>query len=143
MSIDNRWRHGSRALAIPPLPSRLRGSAGCLLAEAIFDVETGPEIYLAVLEEPSWCLPLAATRPFEVFCKPGLAQTDSGGVIFLIWRIAAESKNEVVREQFLNPNNINTIRILSAVAQQTHLKALVINSQASEVVDWFESKNNF
>jgi hypothetical protein len=111
--------------------------------EAAFDHERGPEIYLAVLEEPSWCLPLAATRPFNVFCKPGLAHTDNGAIIFLIWRIAAGSNNQVVREQFLNPSNIETIRTLSALSQQTHLKVLIINSQADEVVDWFEFENNF
>lgn len=143
MLRDNKWRRGRVALRIPPLPDRLRGSAGCLLVEATFDHNQGPEIYLAVFEEPSWCLPLAATRPFNVFCKPGLAQTDSGALIFLIWRIAAGSNNQVVREQFLNPDKIETIRTLSAVSQQTHLKVLIINSRADEVVDWFEFENNF
>lgn len=141
--MDNRWNHGSRHLHVPPLPEHLQGSAGCLLAEAIFDPDMGNEVYLAVLEEPSWCLPLAATRPFQVFCKSGLAETKNGGIIFLIWRIAAESKNEVVREQFLNPDNIRAIRDLSKLAQQTHLKVLIINARSSEVIDWFEFENDF
>jgi hypothetical protein len=139
----NKWKHESRELQIPLLPAGLQGSSGCVLARAIFDEEIGIEVYLAILEEPSWCLPLAATRPFKVFCKSGLAQTGNGGIIFLIWRIAGESNNEVVHEQYLNPDKINTIRDLSALAQQTHLKALVINSRASEVVDWFEFENDF
>ena len=143
MQRDNRWDKASRALQVPPLPAKLRGSSGCLLARAIFDEATGVEIYLAILEEPSWCLPLAATRPFKVFCKSGLAQTTNGAIIFLIWRLAGESDNETVHEQYLNPNNINAIRDLSMLSQQTHLKALVINSQASEVVDWFEFTNEF
>jgi hypothetical protein len=140
---DNKWRRGPVSLNVPRLPDRLRGSAGCLLVEAIFDQEIGPEIYLAVLEEPSWCLPLAATRPFNVVCKPGLAQTDNGALIFLIWRIAAASNNEVIREQFLNPNNIDAIRTLSTASRQTHLKVLIINSRTDEVVDWFEFENVF
>lgn len=143
MQTDNRWKRAARSLQVPPLPANLRGSSGCLLARAIFDEAIGVEVYLAILEEPSWCLPLAATRPFKIFCKSGLAHTGNGGIIFLIWRVAGESNNETVHEQFLNPNNINAIRDLSILAQQTHLKALVINSQGDEVVDWFEFSNIF
>jgi hypothetical protein len=140
---ENRWRLGPRALAVPPLPESLRGSSGCLLARAIFDEEVGVEVYLAILEESGWSLSLAAASPFNLFCKSGLGQTRSGSLIFLVWRIAAESKAESVHEQFLNPNNIETVRDLSALAQQTHLKALIINSQIGEVIDWFEFENDF
>jgi hypothetical protein len=124
-------------------PERLRQSSGCLLAEAIFDNVTGPEIYLAILEDPMWCLSLAATRPFKIFCKSGLAQTSNESIIFLIWRVAAESNNETVHEHFLNPHNPQTIRDLAMLAQQTHLKAVLISSPTSEVVDWFEFDNGF
>jgi hypothetical protein len=140
---DNKWKHGSRGIEVPPLPKRLRQSSGCLLAEAIFDSVTGPEIYLAILEDSMWCRSLAATRPFKIFCKSGLAQTGNGSIIFLIWRIAAESTAETVHEHFLNPNNIETIRDLVMLAQQTHLKSVLISSQTSEVIDWFEFENGF
>ena len=143
MHLDNRWTSGSRALVVPPLPPRLHGMSGCLLARAIFDEAVGVEIYLAILEEPSWCLPIAGMRPFKLFCKSGLAQTRHGGLIFLLWRVAAESPAETVREQFLNPNRVEVLKDLWALAQQTHLKALIINSLASEVVDWFEFQNEY
>lgn len=143
MRLDNRWKRGSRALVVPPLPPRLHGMSGCLLARAIFDDSVGVETYLAILEEPSWCLPIAGTRPFKLFCKSGLAQTRHGGLIFLLWRVAAESPAETVREQFLNPNRVEVLKDLWALAHQTHLKALIINSRASEVVDWFEFENDY
>lgn len=43
----------------------------------------------------------------------------------------------------MNADNITTIRDLSKLAHQSHLKALIINSRTSEVVDWFEFENNF
>ncbi len=141
--MENKWQKDLLSLAIPPLPKRWECESGCILVKAAFDEEIGPEVFLAVLEEPSWCLPLAVARPFNIFCKSGIAETEHGTIIFAVWTVAAGSPVQTVHEQFLNPNKIETIRLLSALAQQTHLKVLVINSRASEVINWFEFENEF
>src|SRR5260221_14650579 len=126
--MDNHWRHGSRVLRVPPLPAHLQGSSGCLLEQAIFDADVGIEVYLAILEEPSWCLPLAATRPFKVFCKSGLAETKYGGMIFLLSRIAVGFKNEVIHQQFFNSDKNTTKRDFFKRSQQNHLQTPIIKS---------------
>jgi hypothetical protein len=143
MVLKNQWKHPPRALTVPPLPERLRGKSGCLLARAIFDESVGTEVYLAVLEEPTWCVAIGEARPFKLLCRSGLARTAHGAIVFLLWRVAADSTVESVHEELVNPNHVEALKDLYLLTNQTHLKALIINSQTSKVVDWFEFENNF
>ena len=43
----------------------------------------------------------------------------------------------------LNPNNATTLSIMSALAQQSNLKVLLVNSWTSEVLQQFEILNTF
>ncbi|MGH7195114.1 MAG: hypothetical protein ACREJM_16495 [Candidatus Saccharimonadales bacterium] len=101
------------------------------------------EVYLAILEQPNWCLSIAGVKSFKLLCRSGVAETHYGSLIFCLWRVAAEAPAESIHEHFLNPNRAETLKDLWLLARQTHLKTLIINSQASEVVNWFEFENNF
>jgi hypothetical protein len=68
-------------------------------------------------------------------------RTTNGIVAYIVWSIAARSTAET--EQFLNPQNGETIALVSAVAQQSHLKALIADSHAGNICDWFEFENKF
>jgi hypothetical protein len=86
---------------------------------------------------------LVAGRPFQLFCKPVLARTDYGMLVVLLWSVRDRRKRVMGYEQFWNPNEEWTIRVLSELAQQTHLKAVVRDSLSGETVDWFEVESNF
>jgi hypothetical protein len=58
-------------------------------------------------------------------------------------RIAAHSPQEVLIEQFLNPNNIGTIRLVASAANQSHFKMLVINNRTAEVAAFVDFENVF
>jgi hypothetical protein len=46
-------------------------------------------------------------------------------------------------EHMLNPFDQDTQNLLSAVAKQSHIKAIVIDSSSGEVVGFYELKNDF
>jgi hypothetical protein len=46
-----------------------------------------------------------------------------------VWQIAASSPQEVMVEQYLNPQNIGTFRLIASAANQTHFKLVVVNNQ--------------
>jgi hypothetical protein len=58
-------------------------------------------------------------------------------------RIAAGSPQEVLIEQFLNPQNIGALRLVASVTNQTHLKLIVIDNQSSEVTAFVDFENVF
>ena len=46
-------------------------------------------------------------------------------------------------EHFLNPQKIETLRLVSSAANQTHLKLLIINNQTGEVGGFIDFDNVF
>ena len=143
MHKDNKWRNGPTTLEIPQLSSDLRGATGCCFQEAIFDPDVGQEVYLLILEEREYAEAYARTRPFNLLCTSGVVRTTHGIVAFLIWTVAAGSPAESQVEQFLNPSKLETIQLLSALGQQSHMKAMIVDSGSSSVCDWFEFENTF
>jgi hypothetical protein len=141
MRKHNKWSLGPTALAIPELDQRLLGATGCRFDKAIFDPKIGEEIYLSILETPDYATAYAQTRPFNLHAAQGLVRTKNGIVAFVVWSIAAGSPRQSDVEQFLNPNSVETIRLVSSLGNQTHLKALVIDSTSSSIRDWFEFEN--
>jgi hypothetical protein len=128
-------------LALPTLPSELVGVTGCRLQHALFDEQVGPEVYLAILEAGTGAMEVAATKPFQLFCKTGVGSTPHGLVAFCLWTTVKGSLDGPYWEQFLNPHHPGTIELLQQVGAQTHLKVLIIDSLTSEVVNWFEFEN--
>jgi hypothetical protein len=60
-----------------------------------------------------------------------------------VWQIAASSPQEVMVEQYLNPQNIGTFRLISSAANQTHFKLMVLNNQSGEVTAFIDFENVF
>jgi len=107
MKKKNRWVHGRKDFVLPELPADLKDRHGCLLQRITFDPSVAEEVCAAYLH-------------------PGLARTRHGLVAFIIWQIAAGSPQEVLTEQYLNPQNIDTIRLVASAGNQTHFMLLVI-----------------
>jgi hypothetical protein len=57
--------------------------------------------------------------------------------------LAAHSPQEVFIKQYLNPNHIGTIRLVSSAANQSHFKLLVINNQTTEVAAFVDFEKVF
>ena len=81
--------------------------------------------------------------PFDLIVHSGLVRTPHGIVAFLVWQIAASSPQEVMVEQYLNPQNIGTFRLISSAANQTHFKLVVVNNQSGEVAAFVDFENDF
>ena len=143
MRKANKWVRGPVTLNVPPLPPDLIGSTGCRFESAIFDPKIGVEVYLAVLEAPEYARAYSNTRPFNLFCAQGLVRTSHGVVAFIVWTVAANSSRETKMDQFLSAHSSETIALVSALGQQTHLKVLIVDNSTSQVCDWFEFENNF
>ena len=143
MRKENKWTKGPMRLIFPALPIELRGVSGCRLLTASFDSAVGDEVYLAILEAPEFCQRLAETRPFQVFCKSGVARTSHGLVLFLLFTVRDGTDEVASYELFLNPQAMRTYELLSGWGQQTHFKVVLLDNEAGQKRGWFEFDNNY
>jgi hypothetical protein len=101
------------------------------------------KICAVYMEEPAFADQYGKVHPFDLIAHTGLARTPHGVVAFIVWQIAAQSPQEVLIEQFLNPNDIRTIRLVASAANQSHFELLVINNQTTEVAAFVDFQNVF
>ena len=141
MRKENRWRHGRTNIVFPPLPPDLRGRHGCLFHRFTFDSAVGEEICVVYMEEPEFAAAFRKIDPFNLNANTGAVRTPHGLVAFILWTIAANSPEEVLIEQFLNPHKIETVRLVASVANQTHLKLFVIDNLNKETTAFVEFEN--
>lgn len=143
MKKENRWTHGTRDFVFPALSADLKGRHGCNLHRMTFDTTIGEEICAVYMEDPAYVDQFSKVHPFNLFAHTGLARTPHGLVAFIVWQIAAHSPQEVMVEQYLNPQNIGTIRLVASAANQTHFKLIVINNQTAETAAFVDFENVF
>jgi hypothetical protein len=143
MRKENRWTNGARDFVFPALPANLRGRHGCNLHLMTFDPAIGEEVCAVYMEDPSYVEQFSKVHPFNLIAHTGVARTPHGVVAFIVWQIAAHSPQEVMVEQYLNPQNIDTIRLVASAANQTHFKLIVINNQTAETAAFVDFENVF
>lgn len=143
MKKENRWTHGAINLVLPPLSDEFKGRYGCRLHQLTVDHSVGEEICAIYREEPDFVNQFRQVAPFNLIVHPGLLRTPYGVVAFIVWQIAARTPQEVMVEQYLNPQNIGTIRLVASAANQTHFKLIVINNQNGEVAAFVDFENVF
>jgi hypothetical protein len=95
------------------------------------------------MEEPDFADQYSKVVPFNLIVHSGLVRTPYGVVAFLVWQIAASSPQEVMAEQYLNPQNTGTVRLIASAANQTHFKLVVVNNQSGEVAAFIDYENVF
>ena len=110
----NKWLHGKIEFVAPALPKDLRGRTGCIFQKGVFDSKVGDEIFLLILEDKEFSMVLSKFLSFNLFCKTGVARTDYGLVAFLVFSVYDGPKYVSAYELFLNPHNMETIRMLSS-----------------------------
>jgi hypothetical protein len=143
MRKENRWTLGTRHFVLPGLPDDLKGRHGCRLHKATFDPSVGEEVFALYLEEPDFAHQYSQVSPFNLIVHFGLVKTPYGEVAFIIWLIAAGSSQEITIEQYLNPQNIEALRLIASAANQTHFKFVIMNNQDGEVGAFIDFENVF
>ena len=143
MHKDNLWVHGKREIVAPPLPDNLKYANGCLFQEAIFDHKVGSEIYLAILEELDYCETYGSLERIKIYCKTEAGRTNNGIIAFAIFSLLNRNEHLSDYELFLNPHNIKTLNMLSALGLQSFLKVVIYDSQRDRVCNLFEIDNSF
>jgi hypothetical protein len=143
MKKENRWSHGTMHFVMPAWPGDLKGRHGCALHRITFDASIGEEVCAIYMEEPDFADQYSKVVPFHLIVHSGLVKTPHGVVGFLVWQIAAGTPQEVMVEQYLNPQNIGTIRLIGSAANQTHFKLVVVNNQNGEVAAFIDFENVF
>ena len=142
---NNKWPHDKEPPQLPLLPDKYQGPASGLLLEATWDAAIGPEVYLVIFdpcrrEELATC---AGWRPLQLLCSATIGRTDHGLVLLLLWTIHDGPKGVAWYKLFLDPHRMDTLKLLSAWSQQTHLKVFVVNSLDQRVECWGDFENRF
>ena len=134
---------GSKLHTLPHLSfSGLPAGAGVLFEEAVLHPSVGPEaVALLIDPEPE---PLLLKDSLDLRLKAGVASTNHGPVLFLIWWIPPVVNGRPVAfyEQVMNPLNPRTASVLKRLAEQSHLHLLVIDA-SGDVRNVLEFRNIF
>jgi hypothetical protein len=82
--------------------------------------------------------------PLTLNLKSGIAATDYGPVLFLIWLVPpfVNGRPFAFYEQMMNPLDTKTSEILQRTADQTHFHILLV-ATGGQVVTVFEYPNTF
>lgn len=143
MLLHNKWTGGKTHLQIPPLPPEYTGTSGALFKAFTFDKKVGEETALILLDDPQFSRELGSLKPFTLRATTGMVRTSAGIIAYIIWAVSSRQGHVVDYEHTLNPFEMGTIRLISGVAQQTHLKVLIVDSISSEVVGFVEIDNTY
>jgi len=94
-------------------------------------------------DDPQFSRELGALKPFQLSAVTAVVPTSAGAIGYIIWSMSGHLGHMVDYEYMLNPFEQETRDLLSAVAKQSHIKAIVIDSSSGEVVGLYELKNDF
>ena len=142
MKNNKRTRDDDVMPELPPLPAECRGTTGSVLQVATWDASIGPEVYLALLEEDAGKKD-ADTCTFQLSGDCTISKTDHGTVLLLLWTAHYGPEKTTTYELFLDPHEMETIKLLSSLSQQTHLKVIVCDSLNERMKGWIECENKF
>jgi len=143
MIFKNKWSLGKVELHVPPLPPEFKGASGAAFQPFTFEEKAGEEICVVFFDDPQFSRELGALKPFHLNAITGAARTSAGVIGYIIWSISSSRGHVVDYEHTLNPFEQETLEWLGAASEQSHIKALVIDSTSGEVVGFYEHKNDF
>jgi len=143
MILKNKLSLEKVALHVPPLPPEYQGVSGSVLQAFTFDESVGKEICAVFLDDPQFSRELGALKPFQLNAVSGVKPTSAGVIGYIIWSISGSHGHMTDYEYMLNPFEKDTRDMLSAVAKQSHIKAIVIDSSSGDVVGFYELENDF
>lgn len=142
MIKDNRWRSGKTYLEFPHLSPDLIPH-GCGFYRLVLDPDVGEEVIVFLREDPPHAKRLAFVQPMTLIAHQGIADTPFGTAAYVVWQVAAGTEQEAFYETFLNPFEFGTLKLLSDVVNQTHLKFIAIDRSDQNVVSMIDYENQF
>jgi hypothetical protein len=140
MNFQNKWPHGVVQFEMTQLP-REEVRQGCSLRSVAFDPEIGEEWFLFFGEEAAYTKTYQA--PLDLNVITGAANTPFGPIGYFIWQIARGTPQEIMVEHWLNIHEAETLRMLLEAGGQTHLKLMIYDIEACELVNMIEFENTF
>jgi hypothetical protein len=143
MILKNKWSLGEVALHVPPLPPEYQGVSGAVFQAFTFDESVGKEVCAVFFDEPQFSRELGAAESFHLIATSGTVRTTAGHIGYIIWSISSRLGHMADYEYLLSPFEQESRDLLSAAANQTHIKAIVIDSSSGEVVGFYELGNDF
>jgi hypothetical protein len=143
MVLKNKLSLEKVALHLPPLPSEYQGVSGATFQAFTFDESVGKEVCAVFFDDPQFSRELSALKPFQLNAAAGVKPTTAGAIGYIIWSMSGPLGHMADYEYMLNPFEQDTLDLLSAVANQSHIKAIVIDSSSGEVVGFYELENSF
>jgi hypothetical protein len=143
MILKNKLSLEKVALHVPPLPPEYQGVSGATFQPFTFDESVGKEICAVFFDDPQFSRELSALKPFQLNAVTGVMPTTAGAIGYIIWSMSGPLGHMADYEYMLNPFEQETVDLLNAVAKQSHIKAIVIDSSSGEVVGFYELKNDF
>ena len=143
MILKNKLSLGKVALHLPPLPPEYQGVSGATFQAFTFDESVGKEICAVFFDDPQFSRELSALKPFQLSAAAGVRRTSAGAIGYIIWSMSGPLGHMVDYKHMLSPFEQETLDLLNAVAKQSHIKAIVIDSSSGEVVGFYELENDF
>jgi hypothetical protein len=143
MILKNKLSLEKVALHVPPLPPEYQGASGATFQAFTFDENVGKEICAVFFDDPQFSRELGALKPFQLNTATNVVRTSAGAIGYIVWSMSGRLGHMADYEYMLNPFEQETIDLLSAVAKQGHIKAIIIDSSSGEVVGFYQLKNEF
>jgi hypothetical protein len=143
--LHNQWQHGSRQWNVGLPPGLDRGKAGVLPLRTVLDPEVGPETILCLIDPTPFIHQVAALKPFTLQLKAGIAETDSGPVLFLLYWLpgpVGSPEPFAIYEMTLNPHDPTVLAPYRELAHQTHWHLCILGPN-DEVLNIYEFENTF
>ena len=143
MIIKNKLSLEKVALHLPPLPPEYQGVSGATFQAFTIDESVGKEICAVFFDDPQFSRELSALKPFQLNAVSGVKPTTAGAIGYIIWSMSGPLGHMADYEYMLNPFEQETLDLLSALANQSHIKAIIIDSSSGEVVGFYQLENDF
>jgi hypothetical protein len=143
MILENKSPLEKIALHLPPLPSEYQGVSGAIFQAFTIDESVGKEICAVFLDDPKFSRELSTLKPFQLNIVSGVKPTTAGAIGYIIWSMSGPLGHMADYEHMLSPFEQETRDLLSALANQSHIKAIVVDSTSGEVVGLYQLENDF
>lgn len=144
-ALHNKWRHGKARFDLGQIDDRILSAEGIVPVSAVLDSSLGSEIVLLLLDPTPFVHTLAATNPFRLLLKTGVARTDHGPVMFFLFTVPDPSPHQphvIQIDAHADPFNSHHMTLWRDLSRQSHWH-LVLVGEGSRQFGFYEFENNF
>jgi hypothetical protein len=143
--LNNKWTKGKAQFINHTPPTAYANFNGIYSIYGAIDKSIGTEVILYIRDETDFIYDVADLRPFELFLKTGLLNTEFGPLLFLLFYIpdpADNTKAYAIYDIHLNPLEPEHLSMFYDLSRQTHWHLFLIDGE-NEQAGFFEFENNY